>query len=270
MIITCPNCMTRLQFDDAKIPARPFGVRCPNCQQIINAQPPVPSLPDAMGAVEGDLPVSNRSQQEMSAASVAPSFRGEAAAVDATSEALTEGSREVSSDGDVLRMLAALLKREAGETLVSKDASSERRAGWSRRALVCLSSSYGKAVARSLADDGYDVFSASNVSQAMDRLRGEPVDVIISDSEFDMAGQGAILLSRELNSMRMPERRRVVFVQLSTTMRTGDAHAALLAGANLFVGMSDLSDLPRLLDKNIRDLNDLYRDYNKALGLAAL
>ena len=40
MIVTCPNCTARLQLDGAKVPARPFSVRCPKCQQIINAQPP--------------------------------------------------------------------------------------------------------------------------------------------------------------------------------------------------------------------------------------
>lgn len=262
MIITCPNCTTRLQFDKEKIPARPFGVRCPKCQQIINAQPPVPNPQDALTAVEGDLPVSNRSQHEMSAALAAPSFRGEAAAAEVAGEA--------SSDGDVLRMLAALLKREAGEARTLKGASDGRPASWSRRVMVCVGSSYCGAVARALGDDGCDVFIASNVSQALDRIRGERVDVIVSDPEFDVGGQGATLLSRELSSMRMPERRRVVYVQLSLTTRTGDAHAALLAGANLIVSMSDLSGLPRILDKNIRDLNDLYRDFNKALGLAEL
>ena len=262
MIVTCPNCSTRLQFDKEKIPARPFGVRCPKCRQIINAQPPAPTPLDAMGAVEGDLPVSNRSQQEMSATPASPSFRGDAVPAEMSSAA--------SSDGDVLRMLAALLQREAGETRISKGASGQRQAGWGRRALVCVGSSYGGAVSRSLSDDGYEVFATGDATQAMDRLRGERVDVLVLDPEFDMAGQGAAHINRELSSMRMPERRRIVYVHLSTATRTGDAHAALLAGANLIVGMSDLSGLPRILDKSIRDLNDLYRDFNKALGLAEL
>lgn len=271
MIVTCPNCSTRLEFDKEKIPARPFGVRCPKCQQIINAQPPVLNPQDALVAVEGDLLVSNRSQQEMSAAPAAvPSFSGVAPSAEASREVLNEGAREASSDGDVLRMLAALLQREAGEARILKGALDERRPGWGRRALVCVGSSYGSAVARSLADDGYEVFAAANTAQAMDRMRGERVDVVVVDPEFDMAGQGALQLSRELSSMRMPERRRVFYVQLSSTTRTGDAHASLLAGVNLTVGISDLSGLPRILDKNMRDFNDLYRDFNKALGLAEL
>ena len=77
-------------------------------------------------------------------------------------------------------------------------------------------------------------------------------------------------VSREMASLRMPERRRVVFVLLSDKARTGDAHAAFLAGVNLVVNLSEAAGLPRALEKNMRDLNDLYRDFNKALGLAEL
>jgi len=59
-------------------------------------------------------------------------------------------------------------------------------------------------------------------------------------------------------------------VLLTNTARTGDAHAAFLAGANLVIQMKEVGDLPRVLEKNIRDLNELYRDFNRALGLAEL
>jgi len=31
----CPQCSTRVQIDDAKVPDRPFKVRCPKCQNIM-------------------------------------------------------------------------------------------------------------------------------------------------------------------------------------------------------------------------------------------
>src|SRR5205085_9955481 len=80
MIVTCPNCTTRLQLDKAKVPARPFSVRCPKCQQIINAQPPVAqSQRDALAAV-GNLPASSRSQQGAGLAPAAPPSEGHDAA----------------------------------------------------------------------------------------------------------------------------------------------------------------------------------------------
>jgi hypothetical protein len=101
-------------------------------------------------------------------------------------------------------------------------------------------------------------------------MREVPVDVVLLDQEFDAAALGAVAVARELNSMRMADRRRVVFVQLSDQARTGDAHAAFLANANLIVNSNDVESLIRILDKNIRDLNELYRDFNKASGVAEL
>src|SRR5947209_14038671 len=102
MIVTCLNCSTRLQLDETKVPARPFSVRCPKCQQIINTQRTPQPQRDAMSAV-GDLPVSTRAQQEMSATSPAPLTNVEAA---------SDAHAQPSSD-DVLRLLVSLLRGEA-------------------------------------------------------------------------------------------------------------------------------------------------------------
>jgi predicted Zn finger-like uncharacterized protein len=256
MIVTCPNCTTRLQLDGAKVPARPFSVRCPKCQQIVNAQPPAtPAQRDAVAAV-GDVPVSTRAQQEANAAPPpAALLRDEPAGGD--------------GKDDVLRLLAAVLRREAGAEAPA-GSSSGRRTWESRRALVCTGSGQGAEAAGALADEGYAVIPMVDAAQAVERMREERVDVIVLDREFDARGQGAAQVTRELASMRTSERRRVVFVLLSDAARTGDAHAAFLAGANLILHTRDASELPRYLERNIHDLNDLYRDFNKALGLAQL
>jgi predicted Zn finger-like uncharacterized protein len=259
MIVNCPNCTTRLQLDDAKVPARPFSVRCPKCQQIINAQPPAPDLQDALAAV-ADLPVSTRSQKETSAKPAAPLLGAEAA----------ETEHTAASDSEVLRLLASLLQREAGAHANVRSAEQRRRHVFGRRVLVCVGPSYGNVVVRSLTNDGYEVFAADDAAQAMEQMREERVDVLVLDPEFDIGGKGAASVSREICSLRMPERRRVVVVQLTNASRTGDAHAAFLAGANLLVNVSELRELPGALEKNLRELNELYRDFNRSLGLAEL
>jgi predicted Zn finger-like uncharacterized protein len=252
MIVTCPNCTTRLQFDSAKVPARPFSVRCLKCQHLINAQPPAPPIQrDAMAAV-GDLPASTRTQQETSAKTAAPFLHDEPA--------------PASAESDVLRLLASLLQREAAEVI----GVGARRAWERRRALVCAGSAYGGEAVRALGDAGYGVFVAADTTQAVERMREEQLDVVVLDQEFDIRVQGAAQITHELIAMRTTERRRVVFVLLSNTARTGDTQAAFLAGVNLIVSMKEVEVLPRALEKNIRDLNELYRDFNKALGLAEL
>jgi len=262
MIVTCPNCTTRLQLDGAKVPARPFSVRCPKCQQIVNAQPPAqPAAPqrDALAAV-GDVLASTKSQPETAAVTPAPMV----------------GEAEESPDGheDVLRLLASLLRREAagdgGGGMRPAPGAGGRRPWERRRALVCAGSAFGGDAARALGLAGYDVSVATDAAQAVERMREDQPDVLVLDPEFDVRAQGSMAVGREVSALRTAERRRLVFVLLTNTARTGDAHAAFLAGANLVVQMKEVGDLPRTLEKNIRDLNELYRDFNRALGLAEL
>src|SRR5256714_7637921 len=107
MIVTCPNCTTRLQLDKGKVPSRPFSVRCPKCQQIINAQPPAQqSQRDALTAV-GDLPASSRSQQGAGPAFAAPLSE----AGDAAEQQPLLHATAVCDQG--LPLLASLLQRES-------------------------------------------------------------------------------------------------------------------------------------------------------------
>jgi predicted Zn finger-like uncharacterized protein len=45
---SCPQCQTRIQIDDAKVPDRPFNVKCPKCSTVVKlpgkaaAPPPAP------------------------------------------------------------------------------------------------------------------------------------------------------------------------------------------------------------------------------------
>ena len=261
MIVTCPNCTTRLQLDGARVPARPFSVRCPKCQQIVNAQPPATATPpqrDALAAV-GDVPASTKPQPETVAATLTP--------------LVSEAQESPDGHEDVLRLLASLLRREAagdGGGVRPALGAGGRRPWERRRALVCAGSSFGGDAARALSLAGYDVSVAADAAQAVERMREDQLDVLLLDPEFDVRAQGSMAVGREVSALRNAERRRLVFVLLTNTARTGDAHAAFLAGANLVVQMKEVGELPRVLEKNIRDLNELYRDFNRALGLAEL
>jgi predicted Zn finger-like uncharacterized protein len=249
MIVICPNCTTRLQLEESKIPSRAFSVRCPKCQHIVNAQPPAQSSQrDALSA-GGDLPASTRAQQQNGAAA-APSTPAEA-----------QPNESAAQESEVLRMLASLLSREGG-------AGPNRHGMERRRALVCAGAANGGEVVRAMARGGYEVFAPDNLQMAGEALREGNVAVVVLDPEFDVRERGHASVCGELAAMRMPERRRVVFVQMSDNARTGDAHAAFVAGANLVVNTKDARELPFVLQRNLRDLNELYRDFNKALGLA--
>ena len=279
MIVACPNCTTRLQLEDAKVPARPFTVRCPKCQQIINAQPP--SIGGAGGALSpgSDLPVSTRAKREVKSAPT-PVFAHEPLAAEADGPpSSTSPSATQVGDADLVRLLAALLQRGGGAAAVAGEQESAGAAGvarsrpaWERRrALVCLGAEQPREiVASALAHSQYEVCVAVDTTHAIERMREEKMDVVVLDAEFDIIEQGAAFINREISSLRPAVRRRLVFVQFSPSARTADAHAAFLANVTLVVNHADAAQLPRLLERCIRDLNDLYGNLNKVLNVSEL
>lgn len=252
MIVICPNCTTKLQLEASKVPSRAFSVRCPKCQHIVNAQPPPQTSQRDAVAAGGDVPASARAQQQGGGGTNTPA-----------TPTVAEPQDGASPESEVLRMLASLLSREGG-------AVSNRQGMERRRALVCAGAANGAEVARALSRGGFDVFAPDNVQMAGEALREGNVSVVVLDNEFDVRERGHAAICGELASMRMPERRRVLFVQISDAARTADAHAAFVAGANLVVNTKDVRELPFTLQRNLRDLNELYRDFNKALGVAEL
>lgn len=266
MIVTCPTCTTRLQLDDAKIPERAFSVRCPKCQQIINAERSAPQGLGGEVVANGDaLPPTGAAQMTAATPPAANPPR------ESQPEEPLVAPRAVAGDADLMRLLAALVQRIEGEPGTSAQGTAPRQRDWNqRRALVCIGSIHRDAVARALAASGYQVYAAEDTARAMEHMREEKMDVLVLDNEFDMAAQGATFINRELTALRMSDRRRLTLVQLSPSARTGDAHAAFLNNANLLVNNADIESLPQVLEKNTRELRELYRDFDKALSLAGL
>jgi fructose-1,6-bisphosphatase len=49
-----------------------------------------------------------------------------------------------------------------------------------------------------------------------------------------------------------------------------EAHAAFLNNVNAIVNIKDIDELPRVLEHALRDYNELYKEFNAALDVAAL
>ena len=93
---------------------------------------------------------------------------------------------------------------------------------------------------------------------------------MFSKPDFDPVEQGAAFVTSEINALRPAKRRRLLFVHLSPTARTLDSHAAFVQNVNLVVNTADIDNLPQVLERALRDFNDLYRDFNAALNVAAI
>jgi CheY-like chemotaxis protein len=170
-----------------------------------------------------------------------------------------------SSVNELAQSLISLLQPEKS---ASKSAA---RPVWDRRrVLVCTAPEYSEQIALNLTGEGYDVFLAADTQQAVERMRESRVDVVILDQSFDPVDQGAAFVGREVSVLRPAQRRRVFFVSLTSTKRTLDAHAAFLQNVNAVVNHNDLNDLAGILDRSLRDFNELYKDFNVACGVPAL
>jgi predicted Zn finger-like uncharacterized protein len=254
MIINCSQCQTRFRVDDAKVPAGAFTVHCPKCQVTISANA-ANQATDQSALGLGQSPSTARRRTGKSAA--APLFR--------LSDGANEGEGGAPGANELAAALMGLLQVEKGPNKAPVRPSWDRR-----RVLVCTDPQHREVVARGLAEKNHDVFVAEDTEQAIERMRESQVDVVILDSEFDPGEQGAAFVTREVHVMRPADRRRIFFVSLSSAKRTMDGHSAFLSSGNLVVNLNELADLPEILDRSLREFNELYKDFNAALGLAPI
>lgn len=161
--------------------------------------------------------------------------------------------------------LISLLKPE------KSNRTGRTRPSWDRRRiLVCTAEKHREVIGCGLVEAGYEVFVAQDTQQAVERMRESLLDVVVLDPNFDPGEQGAAFVSREVNVLRPLERRRLFVVHLTSSKRTLDTHAAFLQNVNLVVNPGEISEFPAILDRSLREYNDLYKDFNAALNVTPI
>lgn len=243
MIIRCDNCSVSLQLDESKIPSGKFTVRCPRCQNMIRITP---------GSGEGSASV-----QQLAANKPAP----------AVGDGQEFAKRE--SDLQINSAMRSLLSALQGENSVALDDDDDETDGKPRRVLLCVGKLKDK-VSKLLVNAGYKVYIAEDPAQANERMREGKTGVVVFSPDFAMQHKGAAALQQKFNAMQASERRRVYVVSLEEAGKTLSAHDAFLRNLNLIVNEEDVTELPLILRRALRDFNDLYFDYNVAAGLPAI
>jgi predicted Zn finger-like uncharacterized protein len=257
MIIVCQDCSSRLQVDETKVPSRQFSVRCPKCNSSITSGPPSAAVAHSALAL-GESPATDNPRFEPPPLP-APLFE------------LGSNTKEHKAVVPATEKLAELLSGLLSQQAMTDGSSPTTRPSWNpRKALVCIAEDHREKVARGLAENGFQVFVAEDTSQAVERMRGNQLDVVVLDPRFDPVEQGSVFVTREVTMLRPAQRRRLFFVLLSPTLRTMDAHAAFLNNVNATVNLNDLEELPQLLEHRVREYNELYKDFNIVLGVPAL
>ncbi|MET0751785.1 MAG: zinc-ribbon domain-containing protein [Pyrinomonadaceae bacterium] len=239
MIIRCDNCSVSLQLDEAKIPSGNFTVRCPRCQNLIRVQPGATSTVEQLKE-NAPAPAVSTGTNEFSA---------------------KENEFQINT---ALRALMAALQTE-NKVLESDDETSEKP----RRVLLCLGKKRDS-IAKTLVEAGYKVYLAQTPAQANERLREGKTEILLFSPDFASEFGGAAILQQKVNTMPSSDRRRLFFVSVEDGGTTMSAHDAFLRNLNLIINSSDIAQLPLILNRALRDFNDLYFDYNRAVGAEAI
>ena len=244
MIIRCDNCSVSLQLDEEKIPGGNFTVRCPRCQNLIRVQ-------------KGASGAGSATVQQLAANQPAPAVEN-----GAQQFAAKESDFQINS---ALRSLLSALKTENTISEATDDNIAEKP----RRVLLCLGNRRDE-VAKTLADSGYKVYIAQTPAQANERMREGKTEIMIFSPDFAAEFGGAAILQQKANAMYSSERRRLYLVSLEDGGTTMNAHEAFLRNLNLIVNTNDITQLPLILNRALRDFNDLYHYLNKAMSLEAI
>ncbi|QUV82504.1 zinc-ribbon domain-containing protein [Chloracidobacterium sp. D] len=175
--------------------------------------------------------------------------------------------KRMQANQDAIMQLVALL---TGQTARNADGSTGPLASWQRRqTLLCLADpAQAQHVLEKLDHQAYAPTVCTEVSKAIELMRDSRVDMVLLDPQFDSANQGGITILRHINSLPPKYRRRTYLVLVSPQVKTLDTYMAFLNGVNLTINTSDIDTINQILERSIRDFNELYRGYNAAAGLS--
>jgi predicted Zn finger-like uncharacterized protein len=243
MIIRCDNCSVSLQLDETKIPKGNFTVRCPRCQNLIRVAP----------GANGQTASTVQQLKE----------NAPAAAVKDGAQEFSAKENEYQINNALRSLLSALKTDNKGATADDEESIKPRRV------LLCLGRTRD-VVAKTLVDAGFKVYLAQTPAQANERMRESKTEILIFSPDFAADYGGAAMLQQKVNAMYASERRRCFFVSIEDGGTTMGAHEAFLRNLNLIVNANDISQLPMILNRSLKDFNELYHYYNLAAGAEAV
>ena len=230
MIATCSQCQMSLSFEDHRLPNEPFNVVCPRCRSAVTIMPPPKQEPSLAGTPKEE----------------------------------TAGHHRSHSGTDILTQLVELLSgsRNPQQPLAEADK-------WQRRnVLICLEDpALREHVRASLDPKRYEVFMADIAQEALEIMQESPNDIIIMSPSFDADHQGGATMMQFVNRLSPAQRRRTYIVLISPQLRTMDTYLAFANGVNLTIRPEDIGSFNIILDRSVRDFNDIYRAFNQASSI---
>ncbi len=234
MLAQCPQCATKVQIDDAKVPDKPFRVRCPKCQGLI-------SLP---GRAAAPAEAASGALEPPPATGPAPVSEPAPAASPFDLPAAEAGASAAPDPFAVANALARREKLQEGQN----------------DALVALAGPAAAHVHTALEKLGYHVDTVDDVEEGARLLEQGAYELAVTARDTAAAGRPATLSQRIL---RLPPeaRRRVFVVLVGDEFRSGDGTQAWSAQADLVLSTADAARAEGLVRATLAERRRLYQPF---------
>jgi predicted Zn finger-like uncharacterized protein len=227
---SCPQCAQRIVIDDAKVPERPFNVKCPKCQSVVRlagkgaaaSPPPEAPPPEAIAPPSPEAPP-------------APSPAGPAGGP-ATDEMRAQ--------------MMAQVRREIGETASPGD-----------RALVSLlDRGLAATVAQMLTRLGYAVDMGVDADEAA-RATDQGVYAVVATARVGAApGRGETLYQR-ITRMNAEARRRLFVILVGDEFKSAEGSQAFTVLADLVLHSKDAGAAEHAVRSTLTERRRLYQAF---------
>ena len=232
MLAQCPQCSTKVQIDDSKVPDKPFRVRCPKCQGLIALPGRSPATAEAAPAPEAPPPAPDLGGAEAHPASpfdLPAAAPAAAAAPDAFAAAEAHARRDRLHDSH-------------------------------NDALIALAGPAAQHVHAALEKLGYRVDTVDDVEEGARLLEQGVYEIAVTAREQAAAGRPPTLSQRML---RLPPeaRRRVFVVLVGDDFRSGDGTQAWAAQADLVLSTADATRAENLIRATLAARKRLYQPF---------
>jgi predicted Zn finger-like uncharacterized protein len=238
----CPNCSNRLVVDDAKVPATPFMLKCPKCQNMVkvpgrSAQPaaapptptpPAPSIPFEARPAPPLSPAPAPAPAAPPPATAPPNVAPPSFAIAAPASAAPP-IRTPSPSGAAAKALVAVPAAD-----------------------VALS------VASVLGRLGFAVEQLDSVDEKMIRLQQGDFSVVVSTRNGVPEDRDVYRL---VQTMPLEVRRRMFLVLLGDDLQTGEGSQAFALLADLVIQSKDAPSCDRLLVQTLMERKRVYQTF---------
>ncbi len=248
----CPSCGFDVHIDDSQAPPYAFTMECPRCRKSVTMSPP----PKPEPTLKNDATVARTNVMG------APNAKA----------GMTGNLQET------MMMFMQIMTGAAGasannpSTGLLKGIDPKTGYVWTRKNMLicCADQNQRQIIEQVMGDSRYDIHAGQTAAQALEVMHDVKVDLLVLDPQFDAARQGGIAVLRHVSSLMPKYRRRVYIVLVSPQVKTLDTYMAFLNCVNLTVNTDDLESLPAILEKSLKDFNELYRPYFESGGGAPL